>query len=160
MKLAHVAFGVIGAMIGKKLYEMYQEKKAAPAVKVDPLQAAKAAMEKAEKIQRFDRLYSSIKEVLPYNESWPNSTGYFNGAAEQVKLPPGAKACSYDAGSCRKLIFVGTDTGTFVFFERYTRADSEPFELRAHIPDGGKKYLKDTGDIELEGLEQVLNLKF
>jgi hypothetical protein len=77
----------------------------------------------------FDANFEAVTKVTNFNPSWYNGTGYFdhavNGGPHSVTLEVGEMSKSLAAGDDgRKLIFVGTDLGTIVVFQRFTD-DSE-----------------------------------
>lgn len=89
----------------------------------------------------FDALYNSIPTLIDFDPRWKNGTDYFNGAMT-VGLARTNMAKSI--GDCgRRIILIGTDHGTAVFFERYTLGHG-PFvvvnntasQLRDLIPNG------------------------
>lgn len=103
--------------------------------------AAKKGAERSPLEQSFDELYASINTLLDFDARWKNGTDYFNGAMT-VGLAKGNMAKA--TGDCgRRLIMIGTDHGTAVFFERYTIGHG-PFvvvhntasQLRDLIPSG------------------------
>lgn len=65
----------------------------------------------------FERKYAEITTSIPYQTSWGNGTGYLDNAIE-VPMKPGEFAKSIDL-SGRRIIFVGTQLGTVVIFDRY-----------------------------------------
>jgi hypothetical protein len=76
----------------------------------------------------FYNKFNSITKVIEFDPRWNNDTGYFDLAVEMkgdggpeivISLKPGemAKCVSPDD---RKMIFVGTDLGTCVVFQRYS----------------------------------------
>jgi hypothetical protein len=76
----------------------------------------------------FDNKFNSITSVVEFNPDWNNGTGYFdasvqlieNGEPEiAVSFKPGEMAKSISPNN-RKMIFVGTDLGTCVVFQRYS----------------------------------------
>ena len=68
----------------------------------------------------FNSRFDSIEKEIPYDPAWNNNTGYFDGATK-IELAPGEEAKSVTpAPNNRKIIFMGTQLGTAVFFERYT----------------------------------------
>jgi hypothetical protein len=75
----------------------------------------------------FDKKFNSITNVVEFNNEWNSDTGYFYTAVEiigdgkpeiAVSLKHGemAKCTSQDG---RKMIFVGTDLGTCLVFQKY-----------------------------------------
>ncbi|HET8686508.1 MAG TPA: hypothetical protein VFM18_07565 [Methanosarcina sp.] len=67
--------------------------------------------------QKFIQQYNSIEDVVEFDESWSNGTGYFNNAV-YYSLKSGERRKSVDDKG-RKIILVGTRFGTCVIFERY-----------------------------------------
>lgn len=103
--------------------------------------AAKKGHERTPLQASFESLYISINTLLDFDPRWKNGTGYFNGAMT-VGLAKGNMAKA--TGDCgRRLIMIGTEHGTAVFFERYTLGHG-PFvvvhntasQLREMIPSG------------------------
>lgn len=92
----------------------------------------------------FNDAFNSIERNIEFNEDWNNGTGYLDGAVHTVELPANlmAKSVTNDG---RKIIFIGTNHGTIVVFERYTNTDNSeditvvtntPREHRADIKNG------------------------
>ena len=68
--------------------------------------------------QKFESIYNSIHQVVPYSLSWANGTGYFNGiCTDPVFENKGLYKSKDNAG--RRIIIVSGDGGTVAFFERY-----------------------------------------
>lgn len=67
--------------------------------------------------KEFTKRFDKITTTLEFDPTWHNGTGYFDKAARTINLEPGheAKAVADDG---RKLIFIGTNVGTCVVFER------------------------------------------
>lgn len=89
----------------------------------------------------FDHVYANIDTLLDFDPRWKNGTGYFNGA-QTVGLANGNMAKA--TGDCgRRLILIGTEFGTAVFFERFTLGHG-PFvvvhnsatQYRDQLPNG------------------------
>lgn len=70
-------------------------------------------------VELFARVFNSIETVIPFERSWKNGTGYFNGAVN-VKLAVGEQAKAVCDDSARRIIMTGTPLGTVVVFERYS----------------------------------------
>ena len=95
----------------------------------------------------FNSIYNAVKTEMPFNTNWRNGTGYFNGAVQDAdRLVNGQVAKSYDPGSDRKMLFIGTPLGGIVVFERYTFGENGVFTSNTHtqiknlhldmLPDG------------------------
>lgn len=67
----------------------------------------------------FASLFSKINNTIEFDKNWKNGTGYLDGAVYDVKLASGERAKTTDDLG-RNVIFVGTELGTFVMFERYS----------------------------------------
>ena len=77
----------------------------------------------------FVKMFNQITKEVPFNDEWPNGTGYFNGVVNDKKigLEPGQLAKSVAPGEDkRKLIIVGTRFGNVVVFERYSPKEDQP----------------------------------
>jgi hypothetical protein len=84
--------------------------------------------DKMSKEALFNNKFDSITNVVEFNPKWINGTGFFDAAVETignseqeiaVSLKPGEMAkCTSPGG--RKMIFVGTDLGTCVVYQRYS----------------------------------------
>lgn len=77
----------------------------------------------------FNQLYNSLEQEIPYNEAWANSTGYLDYAPDHVHLLPGQAAKSICPNG-RKIVFIGSKTGTIVVFQRYSNSEDT---YAAHI---------------------------
>lgn len=97
----------------------------------------------------FIERYNKIEKSIPFNKDWNNGTGYYDGAVHDVKLEPGEEAKSISPmPNNRRIIFIGTQLGTIVLFERYTNgADgvivkniSGAMRRLSIIPDGQVGY--------------------
>lgn len=103
--------------------------------------AEKKAADRSPLEAAFDSLYFNCNNLIDFDPRWKNGTDYFNGAMT-VGLGKGNMAKS--TGDCgRRIILIGTEHGTAVFFERYTIGHG-PFvvvhntasQLRDLIPNG------------------------
>jgi hypothetical protein len=103
--------------------------------------AAKKVADQSPLEKCFDAWYNRIDTLLDFDPRWKNGTGYFNGAMT-VGLANGNMAKA--TGDCgRRLIMIGTEHGTAVFFERYTIGHG-PFvvvhntasQFREEVPNG------------------------
>jgi hypothetical protein len=113
----------------------------------------------------FDKKYDSITTVIEFNPEWSNGTKYFDAAVEMkcdgkpeiaVSLKPGemAKCVSKDG---QKMIFVGTDLGTCVVFQRYRNTSHVLITSQA-------RFLASSGFIEndiltYDGLKRIVGGK-
>lgn len=92
-------------------------------------------------VHAFMKVHNNVRKEVAYDPSWANGTGYFDGAiAVPLKKGEVARSLSDDG---RRIILIGTENGTAVFFERYTPGDSPlvivsnlPQEVRSLIPNG------------------------
>lgn len=73
----------------------------------------------------FYSCLEKITESVPFDSSWSNGTGYYDGA---VKAPvPNSKwVWSYDPVTKRFIVLIGTKFGTVVLFERYSHGSKAP----------------------------------
>jgi hypothetical protein len=113
----------------------------------------------------FDNKFNSITTVIEFNPEWSNGTKYFDAAVEMkcngepeiaVSLKPGemAKCTSQDG---HKMIFVGTDLGTCVVFQRYRSTSHVLITNQA-------RFLASSGFIEndiltYDGLKRIVGGK-
>lgn len=67
--------------------------------------------------EAFENL-QKLEEVIVFNPSWANGTGYFDGAVNEP-LQPGKIKATNDP-SMRRLILIGTRFGTIVVFDRFS----------------------------------------
>ena len=68
----------------------------------------------------FTERYNEISKEIPFDPKWANGTGYYDYAVKMVKLEPGEMAKSFDTGTARRIILIGTRFGTVVVFDRYS----------------------------------------
>lgn len=96
----------------------------------------------------FNTRYNKISKEIPFDPEWNNGTGYYDGAVD-LELAPGEEAKSVSPmPNNRKLIFIGTQLGTVVLFQRFTDgADgvivknvSSDMRRLGMIPDGQLGY--------------------
>jgi hypothetical protein len=114
--------------------------------------AAKGNVVRTELQVVFEDLYDSIRTLLDFDPRWKNGTGYFNGAMT-VGLAKGnfAKA----TGDCgRRIIMLGTEHGTAVFFERYTIGHG-PFVV-VHNTATQLRELVPSGNLDKEAFTTVI----
>lgn len=85
-----------------------------------------------------------FNDALPveFNPAWANGTGYYDHVVK-FHIPVGKVYKTTDTGTCRRLILIGTEHGTAVFFERYTPGhgpmvvvSNVPPQLRELVPNG------------------------
>jgi hypothetical protein len=85
-----------------------------------------------------------FNDALPieFNPAWANGTGYYDNAVN-FHVPVGKVYKTTDTGTSRRLLLVGTEHGTAVFFERYTPGhgpmvivSNVPRQLRDLVPNG------------------------
>ena len=67
--------------------------------------------------QLFNRVFNSIEDVIEFDPTWGNGTGYFNYATT-VPVEVGALKASRDTYG-RRIILIGTRYGTVVIFDRF-----------------------------------------
>jgi len=93
----------------------------------------------------FTERYNQVTTVIDFDPKWANGTGYYDHAVEKVDLKPGEMAKSFDAGTSRRIILVGTRFGCVVVFDRYSNqgeggvyVTNEPanFVIRQLVPRG------------------------
>ena len=91
----------------------------------------------------FTERYNQVTKEIEFDPKWCNGTGYYDHAVKAVKLEPGEVAKSFDTGSGRRMIFIGTRFGTVVVFDRYsnqieggTYVTNEPsnFVIKQFVP--------------------------
>jgi hypothetical protein len=84
-----------------------------------------AAQEKTA-LSVFNDLFDSIEEVVPFNPSWKNGTGYLDGGVKSdsaVGLPKGRRVKFVDDMG-RRCVLIGTEHGNIVLFKRYADPES------------------------------------
>lgn len=116
-----------------------------------PVEAAKAEAPVVN--HSFLKTFDSIKKEIAFDANWANGTGYFNGAIE-VALKDGEVAKSVAADG-RRMIFVGTATGSAVFFERYTPNNGDPFVVVSNVPNEIRKVVMN-GSISSETFIKIM----
>ena len=93
----------------------------------------------------FTERYNQVTTVIDFDPKWANGTGYYDHAVEKVDLKPGEMAKSFDAGTSRRIILVGTRFGCVVVFDRYSNqgeggvyVTNEPneFVVKQFVPSG------------------------
>lgn len=93
----------------------------------------------------FTERYNQVTTVIDFDPKWANGTGYYDHAVEKVDLKPGEMAKSFDAGTSRRIILIGTRFGSVVVFDRYTNqgeggvyVTNEPanFVIKQFVPSG------------------------
>lgn len=99
--------------------------------------------------QAFVKAFDSIETTIEFNAQWTNGTGYFDGAVDMVTLEPCQRAKAVCALSQRRIIFVGTDLGTVVVFERYTSGTGSAFVLVSNKPSALNAILPN-GSIDID----------
>lgn len=92
-----------------------------------------------------------LAEKVDFDPTWPNGTGYFNGAVNHHVEVGDMKAAT--AADDRRLLLIGTEHGTIVLFERYTEGhgpfvvvSNTPRELKVDVP---------SGSIDVERLAEI-----
>ena len=73
----------------------------------------------------FYSCLAKIKVQVPFDQCWANGTGYYDHAAK-LEIQEGTWCWSYDQGTNRYLILIGTRFGTVVVFERYSHGGKTP----------------------------------
>jgi hypothetical protein len=73
--------------------------------------------------QTLNAIYNVINEEVTYNPEWENGTGYLDYAVINAGINVGLVAKSITAQG-RKILMIGTRSGTVVCFERYTDPES------------------------------------
>lgn len=77
---------------------------------------------------RFDTAYVNIKQLVPFNKDWRDSTGRLSGAVHlDLKVGEVVKSVCPDSG--RRIIMVGTSMDTVVVFERSNIDSGNSFKL-------------------------------
>lgn len=72
----------------------------------------------------FADTYAAIKNVIEFNPSWKNSTGYLDHACnKEFALPVGKCAKTVDDFG-RKVILIGTPLGNVVVFSRFSKDET------------------------------------
>lgn len=93
----------------------------------------------------FTERYEEVTTEIDFDPKWANGTGYYDYAVEAVELKPGEMAKSFDAGTGRRIILIGTRFGSVVVFDRYTNqgeggvyVTNEPanFVIKQFVPSG------------------------
>lgn len=105
----------------------------------------------------FEARFNEIQKEIPFNPEWVHGD-YFDGAVDDVKLAPGEEAKSISqAGDDRKLIFVGTQLGTIVLFQRYT---GDPNTIVRNIPTPLTHVgIIPTGQLSYDHLTNILDYR-
>lgn len=110
----------------------------APVVTPEPV---KAEVVIGELQKTFEEVYAATADVIEFNASWANGTGYLNGATH-VDLGDKAIAKSTD-DTGRRILLLKIDGRVAVIFERYTPGhgafvlvSNAPSELRGIVPNG------------------------
>ena len=73
----------------------------------------------------FYECLTKINTHIPFDPTWANGTGYYDHAAK-LEIQEGTWCWSYDQGTNRYLILIGTRFGTIVVFERYSHGGKSP----------------------------------
>lgn len=110
-------------------------------------------------VDLFDATYAAVKNKIPFDPTWANGTGYYNGAAvgkNAPQLAPGEMAISRSPEpNNRKIIFVGTRLGNIVVFERYSGGNMGVYVMNV-TPDLRMLGMLPTGAINFEAMELML----
>lgn len=107
--------------------------------------------------QFFALRYAQIDKVVPYRCDWADEGGYFFGAMHDAtlasQLKAGSLACCSDHLN-RPMIFVGTDWGVIVVFQRYS-GDND--SIVAQLPHALSRHLKSClGLLSVDELRVLL----
>ena len=103
----------------------------------------------------FEQAFCGITNVITFDPTWANGTGYFDGAVK-VPMAIGAVAKSNDTAG-RRIILIGTRFGTVVVFDRYSGQTDGGVYVHNHRTN---KLLKTTiGDSNISGssMENILD---
>lgn len=105
----------------------------------------------------FTERYNEVTKEIEFDPKWANGTGYYDHAVKMVKLEPGEVAKSFDAGTGRRLIFIGTRFGTIVAFDRYSN-QSENGVYTTNEPDCFtiKQFLLQNGSLDDRAIRTLL----
>lgn len=100
----------------------------------------------------FGDLFSSVEKEIPYDPNLEDEDGYFDLAVSAVRLPSGQLARCTDIND-RRIIFIGTTSGTCVVFDRYPD-DPDGFVV-ACAPSSIKNPLQISGPLTVEQLNKL-----
>jgi hypothetical protein len=105
----------------------------------------------------FNAHYEQITQEVEYKPAWCTEGGHFDYAqfdpVLKAMLPAGAVVRCLDEHN-RKVIFVGTDWGLVVVFQRYS---DDPESVVCHLPRKlAQNGMKFYGYLSLEELEVLL----
>lgn len=96
-----------------------------------------------------------LARAIEFQDEWNNGTGYFDKAAE-VEVQAGDMLQATCPETNRRLLFVGTELGTVVVFERYNPLESEPFVLVTNGVRAALAGSTTTGPLDEFMLESVI----
>lgn len=106
--------------------------------------------------QEFNKRFEQITPELEFNPSWHNGTGYFDRAVTEAKLPPGHEAKTV-ADDGRKIILIGTRSGTCVVFEREL---SENRRICSNLPRDVEKLVGEGNLVGEDKLHRIVGNSF
>lgn len=118
----------------------------------------------AETVQ-IGKLVAAFRETImgftlvPFNDKWPNGTGYMDNAEqgpEAPKLAPGETVRSVDPHG-RNVAMVGTIAGNCVVFERFINGDRDV--IVSNVPSLVRKLVDmSPGALKTRDLELIFGL--
>ena len=91
----------------------------------------------------FYSCLEKITESVPFDPSWSNGTGYYDGAVK-APVPVCKWVWSHDQITNRYLILIGTRFGTIVVFERYRHGGKAPV-IVCNVPRKGYTIWQTAG---------------
>lgn len=104
--------------------------------------------------QSFERAFDAVEKVA-YNPEWKRGD-YLNGACE-VELHPGQIVGSTVEGAdARRMIIIGTISGTVVIFERFTQGTGSPFVLVSNAP-AALRFILPSGSLDDDAFQRAVN---
>lgn len=83
---------------------------------------------------KFVNDFNNTTATVEFDPTWKNGTGYFDGAVKRAAVAAGTCAKSVCTDTNRRILLVGTDSGTVVIFERYTANTGSAKVIVANTP--------------------------
>lgn len=101
----------------------------------------------------FEAALAYATKEVPFDAKWRNGTGYYDSAVHMVQLEPGEFAKSQDeAPNGRRILFIGTNVGTVVLFERYTPFIGQPEVIVFNMPRVVSRLMMDHGALSFANM--------
>lgn len=103
----------------------------------------------------FNKFFNACNDVVEFDPSWKNGTGYLDGVCHQENLVGSGQVVKTTDDHGRKVLIAGTNQGPVVVFERYIAGDNGvivcnfPWEIRREESGLG------TNDLLNEHLEKM-----